>query len=145
MGSSTRKIGVDRDIRESELGADFNVAFTDSTDPLQVISSQFADTEDYEYAFVLNNSSRIAMKQLQGYEKVDGNSLHERSDIFCRNAADGIVTGDLVYMRRPRKWRTAVDKQHRNKNLSLLSNLLSQNNVQESRESIKNIEAPFSE
>lgn len=130
----------DRDIREHEWeGDNFHLSFNDSTNPLAVIASQFTDSE-HEYAFVLDNSSRIAMKKLEGYETVDPELITNRRDIFRDAEKNRISTGDLVFMRRPRQYRDRVQQDHKNKNLSVLKRVLDQTNV-----SVRNIESPFSE
>lgn len=133
---------IDRDIREHEFEHDnFAIGFSDSTDPFQVISSQLSDP-DYEYAFVLNDPSRVMTKRLEKYEIVDPSLMLNRADIFKQSdRPDCITVGDLIYMRRPKQYRAIVEERHRAKNYETLSKVLSEGKT---TEPIHNIESPFS-
>lgn len=132
---------IDRDIRDHDWEEnDFNVSYTDSTDLFSVIMSQFNDPAN-EYAFVLNNSSRIVTKKLEGYEMVDPQLIGNRRDIFMDEEKNRISTGDLVLMRRPIKYRERADRVNRDKTKNILRSVLSNT----SAHGIRNIESPFTE
>ena len=133
---------IDRDIREHEWAKDnYNVSFTDSTNPISVILSQFNDPE-LEYAFVLDNPSRIVMKKLEGYEIVDPGLMGDKREIFMHgDTKDRISTGDLILMRRPKSYRVRINNEIRMKTKNITQGVLQQS----SGHRINNIESPFSE
>lgn len=133
-----------KDIREHDWEAtNFDVNFTDSTNPFSVINSQIND-RDNEYAFILNDSSRIMSKRLEGYSFVDPSIITGYSDIFMdRDRPDRITTGDLVYMKRPINRRVAEDERIRKSSYEKVKACIP--NIQNTTGRIRNIESPFSE
>jgi len=133
-----------KDIREHDWEAEnFDINFSDSTNPFAVITSQVSDSEN-EYAFVLNDSSRIMSKRLEGYSFVDPSSVTGYSDIFMdRDRPDRITTGDLVYMKRPKRHREAVDNQVRKMSYEKVKACIP--NIQNTSGKVRNVESPFSE
>lgn len=135
-----------KDIREHDWEeSGFDIHSTDSTNPFAVITSQISD-RDHEYAFVLNEQSRIMSKRLQGYSFVDPSLLNGgSSDIFLdRDKSDRITTGDLVYMRRPIGRRKAVNDGLRKTSYEKVKACMP-TIQQEGHERVTNIESPFTE
>lgn len=146
----SKAVSVERerkDIREHDwMEDDFDVTFTDSTNPFTAITSQFNDP-DYEYAFVLNDEGRIMDQRFKGgYEFVDPSAITGYSDIFTnRNHPDRITTRDLVCMKRPKRYREKQNNMMRKISYQKIQSCLPNIQQRQQDERIRNLESPFSE
>lgn len=132
---------MDRDIRDHDFAEnDYNIAYTDSTNVFSVILSQFNDPT-HDYAFVLNDPSRMVMKRLAGYQIVDPSLIGNHREIFMDEEKSRINAGDLVLMRRPMKYRVMDDRMDRERAKDRLKGVLGNT----TGHGIRNIESPFTE
>jgi hypothetical protein len=99
---------IDRDIRKHEWNDDdFDLSFTDSTSPFDVIIAEIEEP-GMEYYFALNSPERLDRLMTKGWRVVSPDRLANKRNFTAErkglDAKDCITTGDTILLERPMRF-----------------------------------------